>query len=183
MIPPSLDVSTFLQSCSTEPSNSTATPTDAGEPEEAGDIPTSASTAGVLETLLAALQAANLVDDLAEPNGPFTLFAPSDEAFGTLPSGLVTCLLEPENSATLTNILTYHVVAGSFSSTNLEEGILPEMLNGEILTIAMDNGVTINDLVTIVTPDVSATNGVIHIIDSGKILLPSSQVLYVSNLM
>ncbi len=186
MVPPSVDVESFLLSCSPESSNSTGTPESSSstgtpidegetEAEEAVDIPTTASTAGIFETLVAALQAANLVDDLAEPNGPFTVFAPNDEAFGALPSGLVTCLLEPENSDALTSILTYHVIEGAVTSADLEDGMMPETLNGETLTIALGNDVTINEVVTVITPDVEATNGVIHIIDSGEFALKIRQ--------
>lgn len=168
LVPPSLDVAAFLGSCgiSSIPTDANAT---AGEPV---DIPTTAVNAGVFETLVAALDAADLVTALAEPNGPFTVFAPNDEAFDALPSGLVACLLEPENSEALTSILTYHVVEGAVLSTDLESGMTPETLNGETLTIDLSDGVTINENTAVISADVVASNGVIHVIDS--VLVPPS---------
>jgi uncharacterized surface protein with fasciclin (FAS1) repeats len=136
--------------------------------QELSDIPTTAVNAGVFETLVTALGAANLVEALSEPNGPFTVFAPTDVAFGALPAELVPCLLEPENVDALTTILTYHVLSGTIFSTDLEDGSTPTTLNNETLSIDLSNGVTINDGTTVVTADVEATNGVIHVIDSGK---------------
>lgn len=136
--------------------------------QELSDIPTTAINAGEFETLVAALGAANLVEALSDPNGPFTVFAPTDAAFAALPTELVNCLLEPDNVDALTTILTYHVVAGAIFSTDLVDGATPTTLNNETLTIDLSNGVTINDVTTVVTADIETSNGVIHVIDSGK---------------
>ncbi len=136
--------------------------------QELVDIPTTAINAGTFGTLVAALQAADLVDALSDPNGPFTVFAPSDDAFSLLASELVPCLLLPENNEVLSTILTYHVVEGSIFSTDLEDGSNPETLNGETISIDLSNGVTINGVTTVVTPDIETSNGVIHVLDSGK---------------
>jgi uncharacterized surface protein with fasciclin (FAS1) repeats len=135
------------------------------------DIPTTAVDAGIFGTLVAALGAAELVDTLAGA-GPFTVFAPTDDAFDELPMGLVTCLLEPDNKDALTSILTYHVVAGTVLSTDLVDGMTPETLNTEMITIDLSDGVTINEVSNVVTADVMASNGVVHIIDS--VLVPPS---------
>ena len=136
--------------------------------QEVTDIPTTAINAGAFETLVAALGAADLVGALSEPNGPFTVFAPTDAAFANLPEALVPCLLEADNIDALTSILTYHVVAGAIFSTDLVDGATPTTLNNETLTFDLSNGVTINDGTSVVTPDIEASNGVIHVIDSGK---------------
>lgn len=165
LVPPSVDVEAFLASCGgSAPTDEPNTTT-----EEPVDIPTTATNAGVFETLVAALGAADLVTALAEPNGPFTVFAPNDDAFAALPDGLVACLLEPENSEALTSILTYHVVEGAVASTDLMDGMTPETLNGETLSIDLSDGVTINEGTTVITADIVASNGVIHVIDSGTL--------------
>merc|ERR1711865_668459 len=86
------------------------------------DIPTTAAAAGIFNTLVAALSAAELVDTLSEANGPYTVFAPTDDAFNALPDGLVVCLLEDENNGVLSSILQYHVVDGQVLSTDLSDG-------------------------------------------------------------
>ena len=86
------------------------------------DIPTTAINSGLFTTLVAGLSAADLVSKLSEPNGPYTVFAPTDAAFNRLPTGLLTCLLEPENVEALSAILTYHVLDRQVLSTDLPEG-------------------------------------------------------------
>ncbi|OEU06360.1 Fasciclin-domain-containing protein, partial [Fragilariopsis cylindrus CCMP1102] len=135
------------------------------------DIPTTAIENGSFTTLVAALGAADLVDALSEPNGPFTVFAPTDEAFDALPNGLVECLLEPENKDSLAAILTYHVVSGQVLSSDLMDGMTATTLQGEDVTVDLSDGVKINDSI-VVAADVSATNGVIHVISS--VLVPPS---------
>ena len=135
------------------------------------DIPTTAVAAGSFTTLVAALGAADLVTALSAPAGPFTVFAPTDDAFAALPDGLVECLLEPDNSGALTAILTYHVVNGTVLSSDLADGMMPATLQGEAITIDLSSGVSINDA-SVVTPDIMASNGVIHVIDS--VLVPPS---------
>ncbi len=161
----------------TEDPNEAATtdPTEAGTANPTGamtaplgDIPTIAVDAGSFSTLIAALEAANLVSELGGQNGPFTVFAPDDDAFSALPDGLISCLLEPENSDVLSSILTYHVVEGAIFSTDLVNGDAPVTLNGETISIDLSNGVSINGDSTVITPDIETSNGVIHIIDSGK---------------
>lgn len=135
------------------------------------DIPTTAVNAGAFETLVAALGAADLVDALSAPNGPFTVFAPTDDAFDALPDGLVNCLLEPDNADALTAILTYHVVSGTVLSTDLMDGMTAETLQTESISFDLSDGVVLNGATEVITPDVTASNGVIHVIDSGKNLV------------
>ncbi len=134
------------------------------------DIVETATEAGTFETLLAAATAADLADDL-KGDGPFTVFAPTDEAFAALPEGTVENLLKPENKDQLISILTYHVVPGKVMSTDLTDGMTAETLQGGELTVDLDNGVMINDA-TVTTADVETSNGVIHIVD--KVILPAS---------
>ena len=125
--------------------------------------------AGSFTTLVAAVQAAGLVETLQSP-GPFTVFAPTDEAFAKLPAGTVESLLLPENKDTLVSILTYHVVAGNYPASSLvgKRGTLTSV-QGQSLHIDGRNGVTVENA-TVITPDVMASNGVIHVIDS--VMLP-----------
>merc|ERR1712166_1490737 len=134
------------------------------------DIPSTAIAAGVFDTLVAALGAADLVDVLSG-EGPFTVFAPTDDAFAALPDGLVTCLLEPDNKEALTSILTYHVVSGQVLSTDLTDGMTATTLQGEDVTVDLTDGVKINDS-EVISADVMTSNGVIHVIDA--VLVPPS---------
>jgi uncharacterized surface protein with fasciclin (FAS1) repeats len=132
------------------------------------DIVDTAVAAGSFNTLAAALTAAGLVETL-KGEGPFTVFAPTDAAFAALPAGTVEDLLKPENKDKLTAILTYHVVAGKVMSTDLTEGMKAATVNGAEVTITLDGGPKVNGAV-ISAPDVAASNGVIHVIDS--VILP-----------
>ena len=132
------------------------------------DIVDTAAEAGNFETLLAAATAADLVDTL-KGEGPFTVFAPTDDAFAALPEGTVESLLLPENKDQLVSILTYHVVPGKVMSTDLSDGMTATTVQGGDIMIDLDNGVMINDA-TVVTADIEASNGVIHAIDS--VLMP-----------
>ncbi|RED11270.1 fasciclin domain-containing protein [Pontivivens insulae] len=134
------------------------------------DIVDTAASAGSFETLVAAVQAAGLVDVL-KGDGPFTVFAPTDEAFAALPDGTVETLLLPENIDQLTAILTYHVVPGEVMAADiLGTDFAAVTVNGEAISVnGLHSGVTINDA-TVVAADVDASNGVIHVIDS--VLLP-----------
>jgi len=124
---------------------------------------------GSFKTLVAAVQAAGLVDAL-KSEGPFTVFAPTDEAFAKLPAGTVETLLKPENKAKLASILLYHVIPGKLESPAITKLSQATMLNGPAVTFKVSgNQVTINDA-NIVAVDVAASNGVIHVIDS--VLLP-----------
>ena len=136
----------------------------------AKDIVDTAAAAGGFETLLAAATAAGLVDTL-KGEGPFTVFAPTDEAFAALPEGTVESLLLPENKDQLTNILLYHVVPGKVMSTDLSDGMEATAANEGTLTIGTEGGVTVNG-VNVVTADIEATNGVIHVVDA--VILPAS---------
>lgn len=124
--------------------------------------------AGNFTTLLAAVEAAGLVDVLSGP-GPFTLFAPTDEAFAALPAGTLDTLLQPANRAMLTSILLYHLVPAEAFSAGLSEGQMVPTLLGSDLTISLEDGPRVNDA-TIVEVDLDVSNGVIHPIDA--VLLP-----------
>lgn len=130
------------------------------------NIVETASEAGTFTTLLAAAEAAGLVETLSG-EGPLTVFAPTDEAFAALPEGTVEGLLEDTDA--LTAILTYHVVAGAVMSGDLTDGMTAATVNGADITISLDP-VMVNDA-TVVAADIEASNGVIHVIDS--VLMPS----------
>lgn len=137
----------------------------------ADDIVDTAVAAGQFETLAAALGAAGLVETL-KGEGPFTVFAPTDDAFAKLPEGTVENLLKPENKDQLTAVLTYHVVPGKVMAADVVKISEAETVNGAKINVKVDgNTVMINDA-TVTTADVEASNGVIHIIDS--VLLPPS---------
>jgi len=127
--------------------------------------------AGDFGTLLAALDAADLTDTL-ESDGPFTVFAPVDEAFASLPTGVVDCLLEPQNLVTLKAVLLLHVVGGQTLSGSLSDGMLLPTLNGEEtrVDIDVDGNVFINSVSQVVSADNLASNGVVHVINN--VILP-----------
>ncbi len=125
---------------------------------------------GSFNTLVAAVTAAELVATLSS-EGPFTVFAPTDEAFAALPAGTVDTLVQPENKDQLTGILTYHVVAGKVMSGDLSDGMTAKTVNGAEITIKLADGkVMINDA-EVVMADVETDNGVIHVIN--KVILPA----------
>jgi len=132
------------------------------------DIVDTAVGAGNFTTLVAAVEAAGLVETL-KGEGPFTVFAPTDAAFAALPAGTVEDLLKPENKDKLVAILTYHVVPGKVMSTDLSEGLKAATVQGGEVTITLDGGAKVNGAV-ISTADIEASNGVIHVIDS--VILP-----------
>lgn len=135
------------------------------------DIVDTAASAGTFDTLVAAVKAADLVDTL-KGDGPFTVFAPSDEAFAALPAGTVEDLLKPENKDKLVAVLTYHVVPGKVMSGDIAGKKLDvTTVQGGDIAVNATNGVTINEA-TVTTADIETTNGVIHVID--KVILPSS---------
>ncbi len=134
------------------------------------DIVDTAVSAGSFKTLAAALQVAGLVDAL-KSNGPFTVFAPTDEAFSRLPKGTVEMLLQPENKAMLTAILTYHVVPGELLAGDVITRTRAASLNGQRIDISVDNGVTV-DNANVIKTDILCANGVIHVID--RVIMPSS---------
>lgn len=133
------------------------------------DIVGVAVEAGIFNTLVAAVQAAELVEVL-QGEGPFTVFAPTDDAFAALPEGTVESLLLPENKETLISILLYHVVPGSVLAADVLELDSATTVQGASISISVnDGGVMINDA-NVIQADVGASNGVIHIIDA--VLLP-----------
>ncbi|OKL45168.1 fasciclin domain-containing protein [Pseudovibrio exalbescens] len=134
----------------------------------AANIVETAKSAGNFNTLLAAATAADLVETLSGP-GPFTVFAPTDEAFAALPEGTVEDLLKPENKDQLVAVLTYHVVPGKVMSTDLQDDMTAETVQGGEITIDLDNGPMVNNA-KVVSADIEADNGVIHVID--KVILP-----------
>ncbi|MEH6832814.1 fasciclin domain-containing protein [Sulfitobacter sp.] len=136
----------------------------------AKDIVDTAAAAGDFGTLLAAAEAAGLVETL-KGDGPFTVFAPTDAAFAALPEGTVEELLKPENKETLASILTYHVIAGKVMSTDLTDDMEAATVNGDTVMIDLDNGVMVDEA-TVTAADIEATNGVIHVID--KVIMPGS---------
>jgi len=133
------------------------------------DIVDTAINAGSFTTLVAAVQAAGLEETL-RGEGPFTVFAPTDEAFAALPEGTVETLLEPENKELLTSILTYHVLADKVKSTALAgKTIDVETVNGATVAVDGTDGVKVGNA-TVVNADIYASNGVIHVIDT--VLMP-----------
>lgn len=130
------------------------------------DIVDTAIGAGSFNTLVAAVQAAGLEETL-RGDGPFTVFAPTDEAFAALPEGTVEGLLaDPE---ALAAILTYHVVAGKVMSGDLSDNMMATTVNGDDIMVSMMGGVMVNDA-NVVSADIEASNGVIHVID--KVIMP-----------
>jgi len=135
---------------------------------ETNDIVAVASGAGIFSTLVAAVTAAGLVETLQGP-GPFTVFAPNDEAFAKLPEGTVAELLKPENKEKLAAVLTYHVVAGKVMACDITT-MKATTVNGQELDINVSHGeVTVNKS-KVIKADVAASNGVIHVLDC--VLLP-----------
>jgi uncharacterized surface protein with fasciclin (FAS1) repeats len=164
-----------VSACSTTAATpAPATPAPATEAPsmapELGDIVDTATSAGSFETLLAAATAAGLVDTL-KGEGPFTVFAPTDEAFAALPAGTVEGLLaDPE---ALKQILLYHGVAGQVTADQVVTMTSADSVAGPAIAIAVKDGkVVLNDSATVVTPDVMTSNGVIHVID--QVILPPS---------
>jgi uncharacterized surface protein with fasciclin (FAS1) repeats len=133
------------------------------------DIVDTAVAAGSFKTLAAALTAADLVTTL-KGKGPFTVFAPTDEAFAKLPAGTVESLLKPENKAKLVSILTYHVVAGNVKAADVVKLTEAKTVNGQSVKITVANGGVKVDGATVVKTDIEASNGTIHVIDA--VILP-----------
>jgi uncharacterized surface protein with fasciclin (FAS1) repeats len=126
-------------------------------------------------TLVAAVKAAGLVDTL-EGKGPFTVFAPTNAAFAKLPAGTVDTLVKPENKATLTKILTYHVVPGKLEASDLTDGKTLKTVEGEELTVRRSGDTVMiidskGGSSTVTIPNVNQSNGVIHVVDT--VLMPS----------
>ncbi len=170
-------ISTMIISCGNEATTEetvvteAAADTVAATPATATDIVDIAVGSTDHTTLVAALNAAGLVETL-KGAGPFTVFAPTNAAFNALPAGTVDGLLVPEKKADLTKILTYHVVAGSVKAADLADGQKVKTLQGEEFTVAIKDGkVSINGA-NVTAADLAGTNGVIHVIDA--VLMPKN---------
>ncbi len=142
----------------------TSTAAFAAEPVKK-DIVDTAVGAGSFKTLAAALTAAGLVDTLKGP-GPFTVFAPTDEAFAKLPAGTVEDLLKPENKKKLTDILTYHVVAGKVMAADVVKLKDAKTVQGKAVKITVKDGKVLVDAANVTKTDIACSNGVIHVIDA-----------------
>jgi uncharacterized surface protein with fasciclin (FAS1) repeats len=153
-----------LSACGSDSDNATDSMADQ---ESVGTIVDVAVGAGNFTTLVAAVTAADLVETLSG-TGPFTVFAPTDEAFAALPAGVLDALLLPENKAVLAQILTYHVVSGAVMAADVTDGDVATV-EGQNITLSTASGVTVNGA-TVVAADVLASNGVIHAIDA--VILP-----------
>ncbi|PWH12378.1 MAG: beta-Ig-H3/fasciclin [Anaerolineae bacterium] len=139
-------------------------------PADASDIIDTAIADGRFKTLAAALEAAGLIETL-KGEGPFTVFAPTDEAFAKLPAGTIENLLKPENKKTLTDILLYHVVSGEAMAANVVNlNSATTVLGKDIKITVKDGKVFLNDTIQVIITDIKASNGVIHVIDA--VLLP-----------
>ncbi|MGB5987751.1 MAG: fasciclin domain-containing protein [Desulfobacterales bacterium] len=133
------------------------------------DIVDTAASAGSFNTLVAAVEAAGLVETL-KGEGPFTVFAPTDEAFAKLPEGTLDDLLKPENKDKLAGILTYHVVSGKVMAADVIGMDSAATVNGKALTVSQKDGSVFVDGAMVTQTDVKASNGVIHVIDA--VVLP-----------
>ena len=133
------------------------------------DIVDTAVSVGSFNTLVAAVQAADLVDTL-KGEGPFTVFAPTDDAFAKLPAGTVEDLLKPENKDKLKAVLTYHVVSGKYMAKDVATMKMADTVNGQSVMISMDAGNVMVDNAKVVQADIECSNGVIHVIDT--VILP-----------
>ncbi len=143
----------------------------AGARADTKDIVDVAAGTGTHNTLVTAIKAAGLVETL-KGKGPYTVFAPTDEAFAKLPKGTLDDLLKPENKAKLTQILTYHVVPSKIMSGDIAgKKAQPKTVEGAALSVDASKGVKVNNA-TVTAADVAASNGVIHVIDT--VLMPKS---------
>lgn len=133
------------------------------------DIVDTAAEAGTFNTLIAAVQAAGL-GEVLKGDGPFTVFAPTDEAFAKLPAGTLESLLKPENKEQLKAILTYHVVAGKVTAADVVKLASARTVQGQSVAIAVDGANVAVDNANVVKADIEASNGVIHVIDA--VILP-----------
>jgi uncharacterized surface protein with fasciclin (FAS1) repeats len=144
----------------------------AARAQQAKDIVDTAVAARSFTTLAKALTAADLVATLKGP-GPFTVFAPTDEAFAKLPTGTLDNLLKPENKAMLRRVLTYHVVPGTVMAADVVKVSSATAVSGDTLSIKVSGGTVTVDKARIVKTDIVASNGVIHVVDT--VLLPPQQ--------
>jgi uncharacterized surface protein with fasciclin (FAS1) repeats len=163
------NVEAAAETTSASPSPSESESESEAPAEEPGTIVDVAAGNPDFETLVAAVTAADLVETLSG-DGPFTVFAPTNEAFAALPDGLLDALLLPENKDALTSILTYHVLPAEVMAADVTAGEVATV-EGSMIDITTDDGVMVNDA-TVITTDVEASNGVIHAIDA--VLVPPS---------
>lgn len=154
----------FTAACVSRPQSAAA-----GEQHAKKDIVDTAVAAGNFKTLAAALKAAGLIDTL-KGDGPFTVFAPTDEAFAKLPEGTVENLLKPENKEKLAAILKYHVVPAKAMAKDVSDMTSAPTVNGKKLKLQVDGGKVMVDEATVTKADIETSNGVIHVIDS--VLMP-----------
>lgn len=151
--------------------------TDPGKSDDSSDKPSKdivelAVETDILATLVAAVKAGDLVGTL-QGDGPFTVFAPTNEAFSKLPAGTLESLLKPENKDQLVSILTYHVVPGKVMSSDLSDGLTAATVNGSEVSFKInDAGVSVNQA-KVIKADIEAENGVVHVID--QVILPPSK--------
>lgn len=166
-----------LSACSSDPVEETTTDTTVEttvdtttntEEVQLGTVVDVATQAGTFTTLVAAIGAAELAATLSS-EGPFTVFAPTDEAFAALPAGVLDALLLPENKATLARILTYHVLPGKVFAANVVDGEVATV-EGSNVSFSTTEGVKVNGA-NVVATDIAASNGVIHVIDA--VILPA----------
>jgi len=158
-----------LSACSSSSDEATTTETSAAvEEASVGTIVDVASANPDFSTLVAAINAADLGETLSG-EGPFTVFAPTNEAFAALPAGVLDALLLPENKDALTKILTYHVVSGNVLAADITDGDVTTV-EGQNVTLSTADGVTVNGA-TVVTADIVTDNGVIHVVDA--VLVPA----------
>ena len=150
----------------------TAAASDASAQAPARDIVDTAVAAGSFKTLAKALQAAGLVETL-KGAGPFTVLAPTDEAFAKLPAGTVEMLLKPENKDKLRRILSYHVVPGKVMASEVAKMKSAKAVSGDTFSIAVHEDGVMIDKSRVVKTDISASNGVIHVIDS--VMMPKDK--------
>lgn len=156
----------FAQTC---PSQGHAETVSTVVVQDEKDIVDTAVGAGSFKTLVAAVKAAGLVETL-KGKGPFTVFAPTDEAFAKLPKGTLETLLKPENKAKLAAILTYHVVPGEVKAADVVKVKSAKTVQGQEVTVKVDGTTVMIDGAKVVKTDIDCTNGVIHVIDS--VILP-----------
>jgi uncharacterized surface protein with fasciclin (FAS1) repeats len=149
----------------------------AAEKSEGSDIVAVAEGAGQFTTLCAAVKAAGLVETL-QSKGPFTVFAPTDQAFAKLPQGTLEDLLKPENKKKLAGILTYHVLAGKIMAADVKT-MEAETVNGQKLSLVVEDGKVTVDKAKVVSADVAASNGVIHAIRQQNRSLKGDEILFV----
>jgi uncharacterized surface protein with fasciclin (FAS1) repeats len=162
----------LADSCSTSKASHESSAGETAHEAEVADIVDTAVASGSFNTLVAAIKAAGLVEVL-KGEGPFTVFAPTDEAFAKLPKGTLEELLKPDNKALLQSILTYHVVSGEVLAEDVVELDFAATVQGSDVAIRVEKGVVRVGEATVIATDIQTSNGVIHVIDS--VILPEAE--------